>query len=688
MKQLTELSMIDINKQMKILLTEQQIRPIDVQFSKQLMNFIAENNSQETINIVGIVSLLISNEYSKGNICVPIDFFSSENNNLKQNKALCLLSHLPNNWLDILTTSHICGNGENITPIVYNNDRLYIYRNWKMEQLVASKIKALSKPIETTPEKLERIKNILDKLFARDYVFFTKQFNTINITNKEKQIEFILDFFNVQDYKEGALPIEKILKVCNLGSKEDLKAQLDKLIPPHNCIDWQKVAAATALTRNFSVISGGPGTGKTTTVSKLLAAICELANKDGIIIKLAAPTGKAAARLSESISSSLASLNLAETTKKLIPTEASTVHRLLGAIYNKADFRYNNKNKLHLDVLVVDEASMVDLALTSKLLDALPENAVVILLGDKDQLSSVEAGSVLGDICQFALGGFTKQQQQQINFITGFKTPFDINATNFSDSISILRKSYRFHENSGIGRLASAINVGSKSLIDQVELDGFSDINLINLDSDSYADFLKKITNEYKSYLLMIKTGENKKNILDEFSKVRLLCSIRETNCGINQLNIKIETLLESLGLITRPQNSAWYIGRPIMITKNDHALGLFNGDIGICMRGDDEKLYVYFESTGQGVRQFLPSRLPESETIFAMTIHKSQGSEFKKTFIILPNKLSPNLTRELVYTGITRAKSSLEICCLRNVLYYAANHKTTRNSGLISLLK
>lgn len=436
-----------------------------------------------------------------------------------------------------------------------------------------------------------------------------------------------------------------------------------------------KVAAAVALTRRFAVISGGPGTGKTTTVTKLLAALIEQATHEkNLTIKLVAPTGKAAARLTESIGKAVQELPVSPELKAKIPTESSTLHRLLGAIPNSAEFRHNKQNPLHLDILVIDEASMVDLPMMYKVVDALPKHARLILLGDKDQLASVEAGAVLGDICSFHALGYGKEQASAIAKLTGFDTLAHTgnSASSIADSLCMLQKSYRFDARSGIGQLAKAVNSGSAASVDNVWARDFSDIEHFALSSQHYNQMMQTLVQEYGRYLKRIgqqeidpKTGEPEslthkaKAVLDTFNQCRLLCAIREGDFGVAGLNQRIECT--AARKFIQVQDEIWYHGRPVMVTRNDHGLGLYNGDIGICMQDDSEeepRLKVFFELPDGSVKSVLPSRVPEHETAYAMTIHKSQGSEFDYTLMILPPDFSPILTRELIYTGITRAKS------------------------------
>lgn len=467
-----------------------------------------------------------------------------------------------------------------------------------------------------------------------------------------------------------------------------LATTLGELFPSGNTIDWQKVAAAVALTRRISVISGGPGTGKTTTVAKLLAALVRISGEKKCRIRLAAPTGKAAARLTESLGAALRKLPLTDAQKAMLPTEASTLHRLLGAQPGSQRMRYHAGNPLHLDVLVVDEASMIDLPMMARLIDALPQHGRVIFLGDRDQLASVEAGAVLGDICAWVNSGYTSQRALQLSRIAGTDVPpgEGVTAGALRDSLCLLRTSYRFGSDSGIGQLARAVNLGDRAGVREIFSRGFADIELKSLrTTEEYEAMLDDARLGYGRYLQCLRQQANPADVLEAFGEYQLLCALREGPWGVSGLNQQLELSLVRHRLIVPSRHSRWYEGRPVMIARNDSALGLFNGDIGVALdRG--QGLRVWFPMPDGTIKSVQPSRLPEHDTAWAMTVHKSQGSEFDHAALVLPTQSVPLVTRELVYTAITRAKSRLSLYADESLLAQAIVARTERRSGLATI--
>jgi exodeoxyribonuclease V alpha subunit len=477
-----------------------------------------------------------------------------------------------------------------------------------------------------------------------------------------------------------------------------LRSRLARLFPPRRGedVDWQLVAAFAATRGRLCIISGGPGTGKTRTVVVLLALLLE--HNPGARIALTAPTGKAAARLQEAVKSAKATLPCPQEILDRLPAEASTIHRLLGYIPDSAFFRHDADNPLPFDTVVVDEASMVDLALMAKLVAAIPSAGRLILLGDKDQLASVEAGAVLADLCN---GGeprcFSNAFIAEFKALTGQRLPAQRGPaeSELSDCIVELRKNYRFGDQSGIYRLSRAVNEGHPEkavealggaaagapTTAQGDLFpvGASGLGWRSLPAPALLKQVLKsdVLSNYKGYLQTRDTGE----ALKAFSRFRILCAVRNGPYGVENLNRLVEEILTEAGLIEA--GARFYAGRPVMVVRNDYNLKLFNGDIGLLRLNEANELRACFPGPDQTIRDFMPLRLPEHETAYAMTVHKSQGSEFEHVLLILPADDSPVLSRELVYTGLTRASKEVELWANNDVFAAAVRRKTSRRSGL-----
>ncbi len=439
--------------------------------------------------------------------------------------------------------------------------------------------------------------------------------------------------------------------------------------------DWQKLAAATAQCRNLTVISGGPGTGKTTTVVRILALL--LAAAPDLRVALAAPTGKAAGRLEESVRMARETLPLEAAEREAIPHRASTLHRLLGAT-PAGGFRYHGANLLPLDLLILDEASMVDVAMMARLLQALPQRARLILLGDRFQLSSVESGAVLGDLCAGA-DGFTPPFREMLETVTGEPAPLSSmpRPAAMADSVVYLRRSYRFAGDSGIGRLADAVRRGEpEGCLRLLREGGRGDIGGIAVD-----DLREQAVAGYRDYLERAGSGDDPAAVFDAFSRFRVLAALRHGRQGVEGLNRWLERALVEAGLLPAPEG--WYPGRPVMILQNDYDLQLYNGDIGILLGDGARGVRAWFPDPDGGMRAVAPARLPAHESAFAMTVHKSQGSEFDQVLLVLPERDHPLLTRELLYTAVTRARRRFLVCAPDDVLAAAVSRPTRRSSGL-----
>jgi len=427
---------------------------------------------------------------------------------------------------------------------------------------------------------------------------------------------------------------------------------LDRYFPAQDgTVDLQRAAARMALTHRFSVISGGPGTGKTATVARILALLLDVEGDSHPEIVLAAPTGKAAQRLRQSILEAADRLDLPEEIKKCLPVGVSTIHRLLGVQASRGRFRHNRDNMLSCDILVVDEASMVDLQLMAGLLEALRDDARVILLGDRNQLASVEAGAVLADICD--------------------------SANRATVPVTQLTRSYRFGVDSGIAALSHLITSGESAAATELVQSGrYPDIIWRRLPSGrAFEDaFSAAVKVGYARYVEAGSPAE----ALAELGSFRVLSPLRSGAYGIENLN----RLCLNATAPERRNDLQSFRATPVMVTGNNYELELFNGDTGVVMEGDGSPA-VWFENPDGGVRHISLLRLPPSEGAFALTVHKSQGSEFDRVLLILPDHLSEALSRELLYTAVTRARRSIEIWGTEEVFRQTIERRTIRKSGL-----
>lgn len=518
-------------------------------------------------------------------------------------------------------------------------------------------------------------------------------------------------------------------------------------------IDWQKIAVANAINKNFSVIAGGPGTGKTYTVTKLLAALvmleqtgleqlgveqskAELLKQQGtpaLNIALVAPTGKAAQRLSESIVNAVSGFKGLIDDKVLaeIPTQAQTLHRLLGVLPNSPNFRHHEDNRLSYDIVLIDEVSMVDLPLMTRVFRALKESAKVILLGDADQLPSVAAGSVLADIAPRPHGGFSLENEQYLTqvcqlspdqlrgyFLANKHGKQNAEQVNVGKPVSIdyltfLLKSRRFDGQGGIGLIANSVIEGNVKRSWQLLSNTLTQnaVGQLTLAQGELSSWLAPLVKQYYQPIESCSTVSDAFALLAQF---RVLCATRQGDFGVEQLNEVIKSYLGKNNAPYQQNQHALYHGQPIMINENDYRLGLYNGDIGIIWRVVDQEgkihLMACFEDASSErkslddsepaqptIRQILPSRLPKFESVYAMTIHKTQGSEFSHVAMVISateseqqssqqgqqQRGSKLLSRELLYTGITRAKKQLTIAANQRVWQQGVTGQVKRHSGL-----
>ncbi len=453
--------------------------------------------------------------------------------------------------------------------------------------------------------------------------------------------------------------------------------------------NWQAIAAAAALRHRFTVISGGPGTGKTYTVLRLIRLLLESAEAAGTpspVIRLAAPTGKAAARMMESIRAGLTGLPAGDALRAHLPEKASTLHRLLGLHWGTVLPRYHRDNPLAADVVIVDEASMIDLPLMAKLADALPDHGRLVLLGDRYQLASVESGSVLAELCAAAgVNDFSVAQRTALGplMVSDPSPPDDsaessteYSAAALADHVVTLQTSHRFKPESPIGRLAAALNGGDADAA--LAVGGEADPTVaLNLQDEPDLEALSATLADAYLPLFDVATPEDALAALD---RVRLLTATRVGPAGAVAMNQRIFERLAARRSLDPQQ--PWYHGRPVIVLHNDYRVGLFNGDTGVCLAGDDGHLRVWFR-TESGLQMLLPAAMPVHETAYAMTVHKSQGSEFESVWLLLPAEDNPVLSRELIYTGITRARERLTVVGPEAVLRVAVDRVISRDSGL-----
>ncbi|MCP5270807.1 MAG: exodeoxyribonuclease V subunit alpha [Burkholderiaceae bacterium] len=449
-------------------------------------------------------------------------------------------------------------------------------------------------------------------------------------------------------------------------------AWLDRLFPPRadGEVDWQRRAGEVALRGRFTLVTGGPGTGKTWTAARLLVLLQALRGHgapDGtpvpfLRVGLAAPTGKAAARLKQSIQQALHGLRPAlgslagealDPWADTLPP-ARTLHALLGPRPGTWRFRHDATNPLPLDLLIVDEASMVHLALMARLLDALPPAARLVLLGDPDQLASVEAGAVLADLCA---------------------------APVLAPRTVALRESRRFH--GAIGALAQAMHAGDGAAALAALRTDVSGTLALQTPRDATA-VLPLAVQGYRPVLQALQgpgtPAERARASLQAFETFRLLCALREGPWGVDGLNAAVEQALADAGLLAA-RRGEWFTGRPVMLLRNQPALGLFNGDIGLVLPADDGTPRAWF-AEGEALHAVAVGRLEQVQTAFAMTVHKSQGSEFGHVALVLPPEDGPLLTRELVYTGLTRARERFTLVAPQPALLGRAVARRTRRLG------
>ena len=554
--------------------------------------------------------------------------YSSDHNNLGK------WHYLSKEFIQFLESSFLVGQKGQDKPFVLDGQRLYFHRYWSYEK---------------------RLSELLLKMACQIPPFFEDNF--------KKAIE------------------------AGLATVKRLFPENEDKGP-----NWQQLAAASSLFSRFLVVTGGPGTGKTWTVTAIMAVLQAAATKIGppLEIALCAPTGKAASRLSESIMNAKSSLSLDPNLKELIPSGACTIHRLLGHGLVPGKFKYGPSRSIPHQVIILDEASMVDLPLMIHLIEALGKDTSLILLGDKDQLASVEPGSVLRDICiGLELFDYSKRFWDMAKLAKkGLDEDVNLDAIKqvdskqqrLADSLIVLKDTFRFKEKSGLSELASAINSGQLNLVfDIVDSSKFEDVSFISSSEKSLPELVGELANKYLSDLKDAKTPLEAMKIGGKF---KILCGLKRKSAGVESLNRLMDYIaINELGL--GPARGGFFKGKPIVISKNDYYLELFNGDMGICWPNEHGTMAIWFEGADGNPRSFKQARLPFSEPAWALTVHKSQGSEFDVVLVVLPPSESAMPGRELLYTAVTRAKKKVIIYGSREDLSACVINRVVRHSGL-----
>ena len=535
----------------------------------------------------------------------------------------------PSDWVTRLEASPLVATGDEgpaDRPLRLNGTRLYLDRYWRQERAVAADLRARSQP-PGPGVALHELAVGLDRLF------------------------------------DGPAP------------------------------DLQRFAGATAVLRRFSVIAGGPGTGKTTTVARVLALLHDQAAARDLSpprIALAAPTGKAAARLEEAVHAEASVLPVDPVIRdRLLALSASTLHRMLGwRPDSRSRFRHDRANRLPHDVVVVDETSMVSLSLMAKLVDAVRGDARLILVGDPEQLASVEAGAVLGDIVGPAGLGLRMSagSRAELEAATGQPVPVAEwrSATHIGDGIVVLRRVHRF--GGAIEQLATAIHDGDAAAA--IELLGsgadqirWIDADVAGADAERSVAPVRQVVVDNGRHLTEAARRGDRRQARRVLESLRVLCAHRRGPYGVTTWTTTIERWLAA-AIDGYAAGGAWYVGRPLLVTENDYELQLYNGDIGVVTTTSGDRVSAVFERRGQLV-EFNPTRLGPVETVHAMTVHKSQGSQFDTIVLILPEAASPILTRELLYTAVTRARLQVTVVGPEASVRAAIERPIARASGL-----
>jgi exodeoxyribonuclease V alpha subunit len=635
------------------------LRPLDYHFGQRISRGLAPEDGVR----LALVAALVSCALGEKEVCLTLDALEQG----YQQQAQPGMAP-PASWSDwLLATGRVSGPGGD-QALILDKNRLYLSRYWHYEQRLAEHL-------------LQLASHSLGA--CRTWI--------VDSENRPQRDQFLPDLqpnsraIGQKDGEKWAAAVDlqpttsKSDRLLDLLQPDTARAQLEQLFPQHSAgLNHQKLAAALALVRPLLFISGGPGTGKTHTVATIIALL--LMHNPRLRIELAAPTGKAAVRLSESMRRFRDRPDIDPEIRSLMPDQAKTLHRLLGIGLGQVAPRHGPDNPLHLDLLVVDESSMIDLPLMYKTLAALPPNARLILLGDRDQLASVEAGSVFADLCGAQRqDGYSAQIVTQLALL-GIRLPAAAASPRVIDQCRVeLTQSWRFEAEGGIGQLARAVRAGQQQQTLALLTASTQALEWRHLSGQQALTWIKAQAEQGFTELMQAQTPSAALKALDNF---RILCALRRGHPGVETINPLVEQHLRHLGWIQ--DSGDLYRGRPLMISRNDPALGLFNGDTGVLWPDEQGHMRAWFQLADGSLKALMPNRLPALETAFALSIHKAQGSEFTRLLLLLPDRAdSPLLTRELLYTGISRAREQVSLLASPEVLQAALGRVVQRASGL-----
>ncbi|XBC40646.1 MAG: exodeoxyribonuclease V subunit alpha [Buchnera aphidicola (Nurudea yanoniella)] len=581
---------------------------------------IAGHQSSQTILLITYISCFIR----MGHTCLPISVLKNpeklyEIKNTKLIKEISKMTKILKNLLLQMSKNKISSNGSHLTPLVIIDQKIYFLKMWIAEKKIFNFI--------STPQNFE--------------------------------------FKKLVEIKKKITPL--------LSS---------------NTENSQKIAIIFSIINKITFIIGDPGTGKTTIVSKILTAIKIASFPKKLKIQLAATTGKAAYALTKSIQKSILKLTQFYKNNEILIKPAITLHRLLG---NNLENHKNFNNFLDIDILVIDESSMIDIFIMEKIIDNIPKKTKIIFLGDHNQLPSINCGNILQDIYSYYCKGYGEKTIKKINFfkIYNINIGKSINDkfSNINEKICVLKKNYRFNISSNIYKISQKIKEDKFNNFKKLFSNAYKDINFFPLSTNkNYEKMIKNLTKSYTNYWNILKKEKPLDTIL-EFNNHRLICILKNGPFGIKGLNLALEYEMKHQKFIKNTvlleDKKKIYFGQPILILKNNYTLKLYNGDIGIIMYGKNKKLQAFFLNEEKKTRSIPINLLPKFQTSWAMSAHKSQGSEFVNLTLILPNTQIKILNKNIIYTAITRAKKKLTIYSDKKILKKSIRKKIIRHSGL-----